>query len=74
MRFKEAVRDANKAAMVYLKHDHWELTEAISFYKQSFDDFWYGTKMFLYWLVFAISYLFFPILYPLAIIIRMVKK
>ena len=45
MRFKEAVKDTNKGLMGFVKHDHWELKDSYTFYKQSIRDFCYATKL-----------------------------
>ena len=74
MKFREAVKCVNDATKVFLKHDHWELKEAICFYKQAFSDFWYASKMLLSWVFSAVLFLLLPVVYPALIIIRMVKK
>lgn len=73
MNFKEAVKDTNKGLIKWLTHDHWELGEAYRFYKQGFRDIWYATKTMLRWSVSIFAIPFIPVLYPIAIIIRMVK-
>ena len=74
MKFKEAVKDTNKALLKALKHDHWELKEAFEFYKQSFDNFWYATRNLLTWIGCFLLLFLVPFFYPVAVIIRMVKK
>lgn len=74
MKFKEAIADTNRALMEFVKHDHWELRESYRFYKQSIQDFCYATKFLARWLLALCAFPLIPVLYPIAVIIRMVKK
>ena len=74
MRFKEAVKDTNKGLMGFVKHDHWELKDSYTFYKQSIRDFCYATKLIVRWLLALCAFPLIPILYPIAVFIRLIKK
>lgn len=74
MQLKDAIKDTNKSYKEILKHDHWELRESLSFYWQSIKDFCYATKN-LFIFIFNISVLIITLLiYPIAILIRVLKK
>ena len=74
MKFKEAVKNTNESVIKLIKHDHWELKESIEFYKQAACNFWYATKVFLRWFLVLCCIPLIPVLYPISVLIRVVKK
>lgn len=73
MKFKEALKDTNKNLIQFIKHDHWELKQALVFYKQAFRDFAYATFILCRWFLALVGFLFIPVLYPVAILIRVMR-
>ena len=74
MKFKDAVNAVNKDLMAFLKHDHWEVRLGFDLIKQGFSSLFSG---FRYWFRWAFALCAIPliqILYPISIIIRMVKN
>lgn len=59
--------------MVFLKHDHWELKEAYTFYKQGFKDIAYATKNLIQWLVCVVAVPLIPAIYIFAVLYRVIK-
>jgi hypothetical protein len=75
MKFKEAVKDTNKALKKLNEQDYIDgFKYPFQFFKQGFRDLFYGLKQLLATISCLLVYPLLPILYPIAIIIRMVKK
>ena len=75
MNLKEAVKDTNKALKTINELCYKDgFKYSYSFYKQGLRDIWYGTKQLLATIACLLVYLFLPIAYPLAVLIRIIKK
>lgn len=74
MKFKEAVKDTNKALAQLITHDHWELSLAFNLIKQGLKEVVKGFYFLLRWLFVLVTLPFIPLLYPIAILIRILKK
>lgn len=75
MKFKEAVKDANKALKELNEQDYIEgFKYSFRFFKQGFRELFYGFKELSITITCLMVYPLMPVAYPIAILIRMVKK
>ena len=74
MKFKDAVKETNKALLGFLRHDHWELKLGFNQIKQGLRDIFSGIKHISRWSIATLAIPFIPVLYPIAIIIRILEK
>lgn len=75
MKFKDAVKDANKALKDLNDQDYIKsFGYSFRFMAQGLRDIWYGVKQVLITISCLLVYVLLPISYPIAVIIRMVKK
>ena len=75
MNFKEAVKDTNKALKEMKSISYTGgFSYGFTFIKQGVRDTWSGIKQILVTILCGSVLVFLPIAYPIAIIIRMVKK
>jgi len=70
---KSAYKDMCEAYKDGFK-DHWEIKESINFYKQSFRDFKYASKVFIRAAMGYVMFFIAPLFFPLAVLIRWRKK
>ena len=75
MKLKEAIKDANKSLIELNKLSYrGGFKYGFTFIKQGCCEIWQGVKQLLATIGCLSIYLLLPIAYPLAVIIRMVKK
>ena len=75
MKFKEAVKDANKALKELNEQDYIEgFKYSFRFFQQGFRELFYGFKELSITITCLMVYPLMPVAYPIAILIRMVKK
>ena len=74
MKFKEAVKDTNRAVKVAFSGFTSEFWEALRFYKQAWSNVLYANKCLFVFLLCCILMVFYPILYVYAVAFRMIKK
>lgn len=74
MKVKEAFDAVNKDLIVFLKHDHWELRVGLDLIKQGLLSVISGIRYWVRWAFALCAIPLLPILYPIAIIIRVMKK
>ena len=74
MQLKDAIKDTNKSLSKLMRKDVIEVSEAIILYKKSILSFIYGTRKVFFVVGVVIAMTFLPILYILAVLIRVFKK
>ncbi len=74
MQLKDAIKDTNKSLSKLMRKDVTEVSEAIILYKKSILSFIYGTRKVFFVVGVVIAMTFLPILYILAVLIRVFKK
>ena len=74
MQLKDAIKDTNKSLSKLMRKDVTEVSEAIILYKKSILSFIYGTRKVFFVVGVVIAMTFLPILYILAVLIRVLKK
>ena len=74
MKIKDAIKDTNKALLLFLRHDHWELRLGFNQIKQGAREIFSGIKHISRWAISMLAIPFIPVLYPIAIIIRIFNK
>lgn len=75
MKFKEAIKDTNEAVKTLNSlHYHKSFKYSLDMMKQGIGDIYNGLKQLLVSLLCLSIYPLMPIAYPIAVIIRMVKK
>ena len=74
MLLKDAIKDTNKSLSKLMRKDVTEVSEAIILYKKSILSFIYGTRKVFFVVGVVIAMTFLPILYILAVLIRVFKK
>ena len=74
MEIKEAISDVNKTLIEFLRHDHWELRMGLNMIKHGVSQILSGIFMLFRWIIALLAVPFIPVLYPIAIIIRLIKK
>ena len=74
MKIREAIKEVNKDVVKFIEHDHWELRLGFSQIKQGLREVFNGIKNIARWSVASLAYPLMPILYPIAILIRVFKK
>lgn len=74
MQLKDAIKDTNKSLSKLMRKDVTEVSEAITLYKKSILSFIYGTRKIFFVVGVVIAMAFLPILYILAVLIRVFKK
>lgn len=74
MQLKDAIKDTNKSLSKLMRKDVTEVGEAITLYKKSILSFICGTRKILFVVGVVVAMAFLPILYILAVLIRVIKK
>ena len=74
MQLKDAIKDTNKSLSKLMRKDVTEVSEAIILYKKSILSFIYGPRKVFFVVGVVIAMTFLPILYILAVLIRVLKK
>lgn len=74
MQLKDAIKDTNKSLSKLMRKDVTEVSEAITLYKTSILSFIYGTRKIFFVVGVVVAMAFLPILYILAVLIRVFKK
>lgn len=74
MKLKNAVSEVNKDLITLLKHDHWEVRLGFDLVSQGLLNIYSGLKYWGGWFIALLAILLIPILYPIAVVIRILKK
>ena len=75
MRLKDAIKDTNKALKTLNEQNYIEgFKYSFRFIKQGFRDIFYGVKQLIATLACLSIYPLLPIFYPIAVLIRVLKK
>lgn len=77
MKLIDATKSAYKDMKEFYKEgfrDHWEIKESMTFYRQSFRDFKYASKVLVRSLIGYLLFFLAPLFFPLAVLIRWRNK
>ncbi len=74
MKLKDAIRDTNYHLVKFLKHDNWEVKLGFKLIRQGLCDVFNGLYYLSRWTVALITVPFIPVLYPIAVLMRVLRK